>query len=110
MTTETEIEPPSNLINGKHYPMWQGIVDSKERYIGGKLVEHDDHTGSAETEIIDIRLAPNGESSAMICVDGKDWGAKCDVEYCGIGAESGNLVIQTRFGTSWTLITKPCAP
>ena len=92
-----------NIINGKHYPMWQGIVDNKAAFVGGTLTEYDAHAGeSAPTKIIDIQLLPNGTDSAMIEVKGEAFTASCDVKYCGITG-GYSIWIDTRFGTKWKL-------
>lgn len=67
------------LINGKHYPMWSQFVEKKSQWIGGKLIDHDMGLDE-ETEITDIVLRENGETSAWFDIVGKDfsWGG------CGI--------------------------
>lgn len=89
-------------INGKTYPMWQGLIEKKSELIGGTLVEYDGDIGAtASTKIIDIKLSPNG-NSAMIEIVGEKFTASCDVGYCGITGGSG-LWIKTRFRTEWNL-------
>lgn len=109
MDTDTEttlITSEFTPVNGKIYPMWQGIVAKKADFIGGRLIEHDNHTGDAEVIITDMRFEPNGDDSAMICIDGKEWGMSADVKYAGITGRDGIMTIHSRFGTSWEVHPK----
>lgn len=76
-------ETEGKWINGKYYPMWQQFVDRKAEWIGGVLEDHDMGEVLA-TEITDIDLIPNGETSAMFCIHGKDFDCTFDVQYGGI--------------------------
>ena len=100
MSGETSEAPV--LVNGKEYPMWNSLVEQKEKFIGGIMVEHD-ICGEFKTVIKDIRLEPNGEESAMIWVDGEEWSMSCDVKCGGIGAHNGALSISASFGGTWEL-------
>lgn len=97
------------VINGKVYPMWQSIVEQKDRFIGGIIVEHAGFmTDEVSTKITDIRLFGENEST-FIAVDGEEWGMVADVDCTGIsGAEPGVLHIRMTFagGDSWTLHPK----
>lgn len=85
-------------VNGKFYPFWGDLVEKKEAFIGGTLVEYDmGMTG--ETVIEDIELEPNGEESAFFRIVGKDFNCGFDVRYGGIQAgEKGWLTFATQFG------------
>ena len=66
--------------NGKFYSMWGQFVTQKARWIGGKL-----YSEGCVTIITDVKLEPNGETSAMFCVTGKDFDVGVDAEILGIG-------------------------
>lgn len=79
------MEQQPTLINGKHYPMWSQFVEKKAQWIGGKLIDHDMGLDE-ETEITDIVLRENGETSAWFDIVGKDFSWGGDVEFIGIGS------------------------
>ena len=73
-------------VNGKYYPVWQGLVNGKALYIGGKLTDFGDAFDKSlslnvmETTIKDMELRPNGESSAFFAVIGEDFTCGFDVK------------------------------
>lgn len=88
----------------KRYQLWSQFVDRKDEWIGGMLHEmqqsfpklemHDTLPSSQskaakETEIVDIRLEPNGDDSAMFIIDGKDYSCGFDVHHGGIHVANG---------------------
>jgi hypothetical protein len=83
------------LINGRHYPLWSQFVDRKHEWVGGTLRDEGDSMdqamgmGKLETEILDITLEPNGQTSAYFSVVGKDFTCGFDVQYGGIGGGQG---------------------
>ncbi len=101
---EAKVKVADQVINGKTYGMWGGIVDAKERFIGGKLTEIDYETTT--TKIKDISLEPIGKDSAQICVHGEDWDMVANVKYHGIGAVEGGFSIHGTYGGACTWIIK----
>lgn len=92
------------VINGKRYSLWPQFVAKKDEWIGGILQDQADSDALAlgmpmpeggwhETEITDIRFEPNGETSAMFSVEGKDFGCGSDVQvlYVDPSGEQGWL-------------------
>jgi hypothetical protein len=82
-------------INGREFPLWSQFVEGKNKFIGGILEDHDNDPlcapGYGKTEIVDIELIPNGDSSAFFRVVGKDFNCGFDVRVGGIdGSFSGN--------------------
>jgi hypothetical protein len=98
-------------INGRYYPMWQGIIDKKQTFIGGIIQDFGDSMdrkifgeGGVKTIITDITLEPNGEDSAYFSVNGKDFSCGGDVEHLGITAgEEGWLTFSGYGGHSWRI-------
>lgn len=75
-------------INGREYPLWSQFIDRKNEFIGGILEDHDNdplvEPGPHSTEIIDIELVPNGETSAFFRVCGKEFSCGFDVQIGGV--------------------------
>ena len=75
-------------VNGRTYPLWSQFVEQKEKFIGGILEDHDNdpfcEPGVGRTEIVDIELVPNGESSAFFRVVGKEFSCGFDVSVGGV--------------------------
>lgn len=94
------------LINGKHYPMWSQFVEKKSQWIGGRLIDHDMGMDE-ETEITDVVLQENGESSAWFEIVGKEFSWGGDVRYIGLGApnQPGALTICGYAGMSCSIIS-----
>lgn len=95
------------IVNGKHYPLWSQFVENKAKWIGGKLEDMCD-SPSTVTEITDIQLKPNGESSAYFMIEGKDFGCGFDVAHGGIsgsgsGIEPGWLCFGGSYGLSFRI-------
>lgn len=89
------------IVNGRHYPLWSQFVEKKDEWIGGQMFDHDTVMGDSEpTEITDVRLDPNGETSAMLRFLGKDYECSCDVQYLGVGGPTlpGWLTLRMTFG------------
>lgn len=72
----------SELVNGKFYPMLDHFVETKNKYIGGRLVECDMGI-FLETIITDIKLEPNGSDSAFFSIVGEKFTCGFDVNYGG---------------------------
>src|SRR3990167_2965732 len=94
-------------VNGKIYPLWGQFVDGKEKFVGGILQDLD--MGEChETEITDIVLKPNGETSAFFRVEGKDFCCGFDVSVGGIsGGETGWLTFIGYAGHTWRIKGPP---
>lgn len=97
-------------INGKQYPMWSQFVDRKNEWIGGILQEINDSFPvlSADdidgTEIVDIKLSPNGDYSAFFEVIGKDYSCGGDVQHLGItSGEKGWITLSGYGGHVWRI-------
>jgi len=90
-------------INGKTYPMWNGFIDNKSKWIGGILTEIDlDETTS--TRITDITLEPNGNDSAYFAIIGEDFSCGFDVQYGAIRVEKPNVLqFVTSFGSEFVI-------
>jgi hypothetical protein len=88
--------------------MWGQFVEKKAEWIGGELHEIDVHAGEGKTKIIDIRLEPNGDDSAMFVIAGEDFTCCADVKCLGIGGDQqgDGLNLSTPFGCTFR-ITKP---
>ncbi len=74
------------VVNGKEYPLWSQFVEKKDKWIGGKLEDCDMGVVS-KTEIVDIKLEPNGKESALFMIYGKDFNCGFDVAHGGISGE-----------------------
>ncbi len=87
--------------------MWSQFVESKDDFIGRTLESHD--MGMVETTIIEnIELIPNGESSAMFYIAGKDFDCSFDVKHGGITAgEKGWLTFDQSFGMMCRIKDEP---
>lgn len=78
------------IINGKQYPLWSGLVESKASFIGKILEDFGDSRDrafgckSAKTIIIEVQLLPNGTDSASFHIIGENFQCGCDVQYLGI--------------------------
>lgn len=82
-------------INGREFPLWSQFVERKDEFIGGILEDHDDDVfcppGISTTKITDIRLDPNGATSALFRVVGEDFECSFDASVGGIdGSFSGD--------------------
>lgn len=86
--------------------MWVGFVEKQSQFIGGRLTEHDDFSGSFSTEITGMELRPNGDS-LWFAVNGKDFSAGGDIRYLGIRAVNGTLQLHSPFGAWW--LVEPAA-
>ena len=109
------MKPLVRTINGRKYTLWNQFVDKKNEYIGGILEDHDNDPlckpGIGKTVITDIRLEPNGESSAYFSVDGKDFGCGFDVRVGGIDgsfsdAKNGWIGFRGYGGHQWRIQRK----
>jgi len=101
------------VVNGKTYPMWQQFVQRKDEWIGGILEDFGDLMDQAMgyegyvKKITDIRLEPNGETSAMFSVESDEFNCGFDVEYGGVAAgEEGWLTFSGPMGHSWRIKQK----
>jgi len=99
-------------VNGKEYPLWGQFVDRKEEFIGGILEETQDSypqvPGEAsQTEIVDITLKPNGETSAMFHIVGKDYSCGFDVGHGGVTAGEEGWLTFAGYGGHEFRIQKP---
>ena len=99
-----EVRVTEITVNGKYYPMWQGIIDKKERFIGRKLIDKGDSferlmgSKAMETPIVDISLKPNGEDSAFFTVHGIDFNCGFDVQVGGIVAGDEGYLTFSGYG------------
>jgi hypothetical protein len=84
------------MINGKYYPLWNQFIIKKAKWIGGVLQDEGTQSDPVDmalgeypmmTEIIDIRLRPNGVDSAFFEIVGKDFTCGFDVQYGGISGQ-----------------------
>jgi hypothetical protein len=92
-------------VNGREYPLWSQFVERKEEWIGGRLEDFGDSfdnlVGMAKampTEITDIILKPNGETSAMFSVEGKDFSCGFDVHSGGVVAGAEGWITFSGYG------------
>jgi hypothetical protein len=97
-------------VNGRQYPLWSQFVEGKSRWIGGTLEDFGDSMDRAmgdqpaRTEITDITLEPNGKTSAMFSVDGKDFGCGGDVQSLGITVgDEGWITFSGYGGHMWRI-------
>ncbi|MGD9157168.1 MAG: helix-turn-helix transcriptional regulator [Desulfobacteraceae bacterium] len=97
-------------INDREFPLWSQFVEEKEKFIGGILEDHDNGPfcapGIWKTEITDIELIPNGESSAFFRVCGKDFSCGFDVSVGGIDgsfSENGWIGFSGYGGHQWRI-------
>lgn len=99
-------------VNGKQYPMWSQFVEKKSEWIGGTLCDNGDPIDrvvlgdgiEAVTEITNITLEPNGDTSAYFLVVGKEFSCGFDVRYGGIsGKQKGSnwLTFNGYGGHAW---------
>ena len=100
-------------INGREYPLWSQFVKNKERWIGGILEDFGDRLDrqlgfkSCKTEIIDIRLRPNGEEFAFFEVAGKDFSCGFSTDSGGItSGEEGYITFRGYAGHTWRIKSK----
>jgi len=100
------------LVNGKHYPLWQQVIDRKKEWIGGILQDFGDSFDRSLlidkemiTEIINIELKPNDEDSAFFVVLGKDFdcGFSTDVGGISCNGEKGWLTFNGFMGHKWRI-------
>jgi len=90
--------------------MWQDLIDQKEQWIGGKLIDHGDAMDKAlmgdqyepmETEIVDFEL-----TEQWFGVKGKEFdcgGSRAVVGICGEHVENG-LAIHGYGGHRWDIV------
>jgi len=105
-----------NEVNGKFYPLWSQFVERKDEWIGGLLEDSDDDIdrqieasdGSFNaTQIVDIRLLPNGKDSALFQVDGVDFDCSYDVKYLSIvDSAEGYITFSGYEGHTWRIKQK----
>lgn len=81
------------IVNGRNYKLWGQIIERKDEWIGGRLVEFDgDWSGDfVETVITDIRLVPNGSDSAWFEVVGENFSCGFDARSGGVDCGSGSI-------------------
>ena len=102
------------LINGKVYPMWQQFVQKKQEWIGGTLQDFGDSmdkslgiTGEEpmSTKITDIKLSPNGLTSAFFEVEGEHFGCGFSTGIGGIGGtqEKPWITFSGYMGHKWRI-------
>ncbi len=94
-------------INGRRYPMWQGIVDQKRKFYNCTIIEHDNDVGdSVVGKVVDVVLRANGTDSAWFAFV-TDTGVECggDVKYLGVAGtpEADAFVLRSSFGSSWAI-------
>ncbi len=107
------------VVNGKEYPLWSQFVDQKAEWIGGKLEDMGDSVdrafgmlkdvsiGDVFTEIVDVRLRPNGKDSAMFEVVGERFTCGFDVKFGGVAAgEDGWITFSGYGGHIWRIKKK----
>ena len=101
-------------VNGKEYNLWGQFVERKKEFIGLRLQELTSgfpEMGSAETQITDITLEPNGEDSAFFSVEGKEFGCGFDVGHGGVeGGEKGWITFYGYGGHTWRIESCGDAP
>jgi hypothetical protein len=99
-------------VNGKEYPLWSQFVEQKERWIGGILKDSGDSIDNAlgysgdQTEIVDIKLEPNGDDSAFFTVEGKDFECGFDVQHGGISGKQNDknaITFSGYMGHTWSI-------
>jgi len=103
-------------VNGKEYPMWSQFVEGKEKWIGGSLEDFgdsmdrafgmldDERLADVLTEIVDIKLEPNGDDSAFFQVIGKNFDCGFDVQHGGVTAgEDGWITFSGYGGHKWRI-------
>jgi len=98
-------------INGRVYPLWNQFEERKKEWIGGLLEDFGGNfdkklniNSNTVTEITDITLEPNGETSAMFSVEGKDFSCRFDVQVGGIiGGEKNWITFQGYWGHIWRI-------
>lgn len=101
-------------VNGKEYPLWSQFIEKKDQWIGGTLEDSGDimdrHMGAktVSTEILDIRLEPNGEDSAYFTVTGKDFSCGFDVRHGGVigNGKPGWITFSGYMGHTWRIQVK----
>lgn len=74
--------------------MWSQFVHRKDEWIGGVLEDFGEYSATPKyrTEIVDIKLEPNGKDSALFEVTGKGFSCSFDVRYGGVtGGENGYI-------------------
>lgn len=96
----------TELINGKRYSMWGGIVDGKDRFIGGKLIDTD--ADDATTTIKDLTLEPVGDC-VIFSIVGEDFTCSTNVQYAGVRANprGPGLAIACFGGMEFLMEPKP---
>jgi hypothetical protein len=102
-------EKPPLVVNGRQYPMWSQFVHKKDEWIGGVLEDFGEYSATPKyrTEIVDIRLKPNGEKWAYFEVVGKDFTCGFDVQYGGvIGGEDGYITFSGFHNHIWRIKQK----
>ena len=85
------------IVNGKEYPMWSQFVEKEADFIGNVLEDFD--MGMESTTVVTgISLKPNGDDSAMFCIDGEDFSCGFDVKYGGIIAGDEGYLTFSGYG------------
>jgi len=88
------------MVNGKDYPLWEGIIENKKNIIGKKMISTD-MGFMGETIVEDIVLRPNGKKSAYFEIIGKDFSCGFDVQHGGITVENDKVVYSSFYGMSF---------
>jgi hypothetical protein len=98
------------LVNGRYYPMWQGLIERKEQFV---QIINVDMGATARAKLLDIRLEPSGSDMAIVTFDvvfegeKSQWGAT--VDHLGITAnntEFKGLCLSSPFVGEFVLQTK----
>ncbi len=115
--SEEPLEQAPLVINGRRYPMWSQFVHRKAEWIGGVLEDFGEcHDGRplCATEIVDIKLEPNGKEHAWFEVTGKDFTCGFCTSVGGvIGGAEGWLTVSGYQGHTWRFkqaVKKPAEP
>lgn len=93
-------------VNGKQYPMWSQFVEGKDKFVGGILEDFGDSMdrailgdkGPMQTIITDITFEANGKESAMLSVEGEDFGCGFDVSSGGLTAGEEGWITFSGYG------------
>lgn len=105
-------------VNGKFYSLWGQFVERQGEWIGGELEDFGDSIPlsiqagiqfdeSMKTVITGITLEPNGETSAMFSIDGKDFDCGFDVRHGGVMAGEEGWITFSGYGGHKFRIKKP---
>ena len=85
------------IVNGREYPLWSQFIEGKKQFIGKTLV--DKEISEYSTEVVDITLEPNGETSAFFSIVGKDFSCGFDVRFGGINSNGDGLISFSGYGS-----------